>query len=54
LMAVWLPLTYLANSLNRSTGLRDWYPFVMNEPVMNKLRVIHTVVSAQRTSIPAS
>ena len=52
LLAAWLPLTYLANSLNRSIGLNDWYPFVMNPPVIERLRLIHRVVVAAHSPAP--
>ena len=37
----WLPLTFAANSLNRSMGLPDLYPFVLAPPVIVKLSFIH-------------
>lgn len=37
----WLPLTFAVNSLNRSMGYSDFYPFVISEPVVGKLRFIH-------------
>jgi hypothetical protein len=39
----WLPFTYAMNSINRSMGYRDLYPFVMSEPVIKKLAFIHLV-----------
>lgn len=44
LMAPWLPLIYASNSLNRSMGQPDLYPFVIPPAVMDKLRFIHGVV----------
>ncbi|MBL26038.1 MAG: hypothetical protein CMM50_00610 [Rhodospirillaceae bacterium] len=44
LMAPWLPLIYAANSLNRSMGQPDLYPFVIPPAVIDKLRFIHGVV----------
>jgi hypothetical protein len=32
------------NSLNRSMGLKDSYPFVISEPVKQKMKFIHEVV----------
>ena len=29
----WIPLSFVMNSLNRSMGLKDSYPFVINEEV---------------------
>ena len=40
---LWLPLTVVLNSLNRSMGLRDAYPFVISSPVLGKLAFIHKV-----------
>lgn len=44
LLSAWIPLTHFANSLNRSIGLRDWYPFVLSDTVINKLRLIHAII----------
>jgi hypothetical protein len=43
LSAAWLPLTNALNSLNRSMGLNDLYPFVLSEPAITKLRFVHDV-----------
>lgn len=40
----WFPLTFAMNSINRSMGMADLYPFVLNETVQDKLRFIHQVV----------
>jgi hypothetical protein len=40
---LWLPLTFTMNSINRSMGLHDLYPFVINQKVIEKLRFIHQV-----------
>jgi hypothetical protein len=37
----WLPLTFAVNSLIRSMGHSDFYPFVISEPVVGKLEFIH-------------
>ncbi|MEB3767832.1 zinc-binding metallopeptidase family protein [Acinetobacter sp. MD2] len=37
----WFALTYILNALNRSMGLDDAYPFVLSNPVLDKLRFIH-------------
>ena len=42
----WLPLTVAMNSINRSMGQADLYPFVIPEPVVRKLKYIHTVCAA--------
>jgi hypothetical protein len=51
LMAEWFALAYVLNSLNRSIGMPDAYPFTLSTPVIEKLRFIHEVVLAQK---PAS
>ena len=40
----WVPLVFAVNSLNRSMGLADLYPFVITEPVRGKLAFIHAMV----------
>jgi hypothetical protein len=40
----WVPLTVALNSLNRSMGLADLYPFVLSERAKQKLRFVHDVV----------
>jgi hypothetical protein len=42
----WLPLTFAMNSLNRSMGHADLYPFILSEPVMKKLGFIHDIIRA--------
>ncbi|HET8850012.1 MAG TPA: putative zinc-binding peptidase [Marinobacter sp.] len=44
LVARWLPLTLALNSLNRSMGHDHAYPFVLAEPVVEKLRLVHSIV----------
>jgi hypothetical protein len=47
----WMPLTYAVNSLNRSMGQPDLYPFVLSPPVLSKLDFVHrTVRQAAATS----
>ncbi len=40
----WLELTVVMNSLNRSMGLRDAYPFVLYDPIIEKLHFVHRVI----------
>ncbi len=40
----WLPLTFALNSLNRSMGHEDAYPFVLAPGVIEKLGFVHRVV----------
>jgi hypothetical protein len=44
LAASWQALTATLNSLSRSMGLPDTYPFVLSKPVQDKLRFIHGVI----------
>ena len=48
LMREWWQLKVLMNSLNRSMGLPDAYPFTLTKQVMVKLRFIHQVVSESK------
>jgi hypothetical protein len=41
IIEAWLPLTFAMNSLNRSMGNADLYPFVLSQPVIEKLRFVH-------------
>jgi len=43
----WFALTYVLNSLNRSIGMPDSYPFKLSTPVLEKLEFVHKVVRAQ-------
>ena len=44
----WLPLTYAVNSLNRSMGLPDFYPFVLTPDILRKLAFIHDLIRESR------
>jgi hypothetical protein len=44
IIEAWLPLTFAMNSLNRSMGNADMYPFVLSQPVIEKLRFVHRVL----------
>ena len=37
----WLPVEFATNSINRSMGLRDLYPFLLSARVIEKLGFIH-------------
>ena len=50
LLASWLPLTYALNSLNRSMGRPNLYPFVLAPPAVEKLRLVHAIVGDAATS----
>jgi len=46
----WTALTLAMNSLNRSMGMKDAYPFVLSPRALGKLRFVHQLVEAQRAS----
>ncbi|GAC1370830.1 MAG: putative zinc-binding peptidase [Hymenobacter sp.] len=46
IMAQWLPLTFAMNSLNRSMGQPDPYPFIIRPAVVDKMAFIHRVCQA--------
>lgn len=48
----WLPVVFAVNSLNRSMGQSDFYPFVMPAQVVEKLNFIHRVVREQKGGKP--
>jgi hypothetical protein len=48
IMDAWLPLAFAVNSLNRSMGQPDLYPFVLSAPVIKKLGFIHDIIRANR------
>jgi hypothetical protein len=45
-IAMWLPLTYALNQVNRSMGRDDLYPFVLAPHVVDKLEVVHRLIHA--------
>jgi len=53
LVDAWLPLSYAINSINRSMGLADVYPFVLSPEVIRKLAFVHEIVHAARTPAAA-
>ncbi len=40
----WLPLSYAVNSLNRSMGQPDFYPFVLAPAALSKLDFVHRAI----------
>ncbi|RYB05658.1 zinc-binding metallopeptidase family protein [Lichenibacterium ramalinae] len=44
LVKAWLPLTFALNSLNRSMGMGDLYPFVLTPGIIDKLGFIHDLI----------
>ncbi len=51
LMEAWLPLTLAVNSLNRSMGQPDLYPFVLSPSAIEKLAYVHALI--HDTCVPA-
>ena len=47
IIEAWLPLTFAVNSINRSMGLTDLYPFVLAPPVIVKLAFLHRLIEAR-------
>jgi hypothetical protein len=47
----WLPLTFAMNSLNRSMGHADLYPFVLSPAVIAKLSFMHQTVNNRVTRL---
>jgi hypothetical protein len=54
IIAMWIPLTFAVNSLNRSMGHQDFYPFVIAAPVIAKLKFIHDQIRAHNKTKNAS
>ncbi len=42
----WLPLSFAVNSLNRSMGQPDLYPFVLSSPAIQKLAFVRSLIEA--------
>jgi len=53
IITAWLPLTFAVNSLNRSLGQPDLYPFVLNAKVIEKLGFIHETLREHRAAAVA-
>ena len=49
----WSQLTIALNSINRSMGLHDIYPFVLSKPVVDKLRFIAEVIAGNEVTVKA-
>ena len=48
LVEQWVPVTLLVNSLNRSLGQEDAYPFALTAESLEKLRFVHDVIHSPR------
>jgi hypothetical protein len=49
LLKEWVWVSLALNELNRGMGVRDFYPFVMNEIVVRKLQFVHDVIGGSST-----
>ena len=46
----WLPISCALNAVSRSMGNTDLYPFVLNEPVIEKLCFVHDLIVGKSTT----
>jgi hypothetical protein len=53
LMKGWIPLTVSLNSMNRSFGAKDCYPFVLSPPAIEKLHFVHDLIDSVSRDTPA-
>ncbi|HET8746458.1 MAG TPA: putative zinc-binding peptidase [Ramlibacter sp.] len=53
LVEQWVPVTLLVNSLNRSLGQEDAYPFALSPGALDKLRYVHDVICETRVGAPS-
>lgn len=44
----WLPVTNLMNNMNKSMGLKELYPFVINSTVYKKLEFVHQIIQENK------
>jgi hypothetical protein len=51
LISDWIPLTFGINSINRSMGQPDLYPFVLSPTVIEKLRYVSRLVHRQAVEV---
>jgi hypothetical protein len=50
LIDAWLPIAFAVNSLNRSMGLSDLYPFVLTPKTIGKLGFVHALTHPKKTA----
>ena len=51
LIEAWLPIEFATNSMNRSMGLTDLYPFLLSPKVIEKLGFIHALTHRQEGAL---
>jgi hypothetical protein len=49
IIEAWLPMTFAVNSINRSMGVEDLYPFVISQAATAKLKAVHDIVKGEGT-----
>jgi hypothetical protein len=47
IIEAWIPTTFAVNSINRSMGIDDLYPFVISPEVNDKLEGVHDIIKSQ-------
>lgn len=52
ILDTWIDFSMILNSLNRSMGLNDAYPFVLTQPVRTKLSFIHHAIHDRLDHMP--
>lgn len=52
ILDTWIDFSVMLNSLNRSMGMNDAYPFVLSEPVRTKLSFIHHAIHDRLNRMP--
>ncbi len=53
ILDTWIDFAVILNSLNRSMGMNDAYPFVLTQPVRTKLSFIHHAIHDRLNRMPA-
>lgn len=52
ILETWVDFSMILNSLNRSMGMNDAYPFVLTQPVRTKLSFIHHAIHDRLEQLP--
>ena len=52
ILDTWIDFSVILNSLNRSMGMNDAYPFVLTEPVRTKLSFVHHAIHERLHRMP--
>lgn len=52
ILDTWIDFSVILNSLNRSMGMNDAYPFVLTQPVRTKLSFIHHAIHDRLSHMP--